>query len=180
MAQIKSPNVKYREIYEAINAIGPYRYFVTFTFQYRTSDREGRRHMSTILKRLQRALFGNQWRQGTALAGVVVLEHACIQPGNRGVADSCHFHCLIKDHPRFSREFRPGFRQIRSAAKRVTSGLKHSNGRTLTGRTGIRVKFARDDGLGSYVSKEASRRDWDMSDRFFPIGFDGIGSDDVG
>lgn len=176
MEQVRSPHINYEELKGIITALGPYRYFVTITFQYMTSDAEGIRHMSTILKRLQRRLFGNKWKSRVAMSGIAILEHACIQPGNLGMIESCHFHLLIRDDPRFDRDCRAGFRQLRLALKGVMSGLKHSNGKTLIGRRATKIKFVRDSGVDGYVSKEARKFKWDISNSFFPIGHDGIGS----
>lgn len=165
---------KYAEVVHAIEGLGPWRYFVTITFQYRTSDAEGRQHMSTIVKRLNRTLFGNKWKGKPTLEGIATLEHASIQRGGKGISDSCHFHCLIKDHQRLNPDGELGLRQMRKAVTRVTKGLKHSNSKVLVSKNGIDVTPVVDDGIIGYILKEARGGGWSSTDRLFYFSADGL------
>ncbi|APG03517.1 hypothetical protein BJI69_06055 [Luteibacter rhizovicinus DSM 16549] len=173
MKNLKTLN-KYEKALQLVEMMGPWRYFVTVTFQYRTSDAEGKNHMSTVVKRLNRNLLGNKWKDGSKIEGLATLERASIQRGGKGHFDSCHFHCLIKDHPRFNPDADLGVRQMQKAVRRVTKGLKHSNGKVLVSKNGTDIQSVRDDGVMQYILKEANRGDWASSDRLFYFGADGL------
>lgn len=76
---------------QIIKSAGPYRFFVTLTFQYlMPTDEEGISCASIFMGRLNKKLLGRRWREeGKHLEGVAILEHANIRKRSHGATANC-------------------------------------------------------------------------------------------
>jgi len=165
-----------------VRRLGPYRFFVTLTFQYRLSDQEGIEAASVFIRRLNRKLFKRNWRnQGHFLRGVAFLERASIAKREHGKdRGNCHFHFLIedpvlKDKPLLDRCGAVAAREMGKAAAAAGSCLNYKGTRKLVSKRGTKVKHITDHKRTvSYVTKEARNPSWWTEDRFFLFDVQGM------
>lgn len=165
-------DIRHRHATKVIKSHGPYRFFVTLTFQhYLTGDAEGIEYASLFLRRLHRNLCGREWRSIPSICGAATLEHARIEKRSHGRdRGNCHFHMLLKDHCKFGEGNWAAIRNLNSAVKAAGNALNYQKTLKLVSKNGTKTKFVRDDGIISYISKESRHFSWWDEDRFFLIG----------
>jgi hypothetical protein len=160
----------YEQATSIVAHYAPFRFFVTLTFRKPTSKREGIAHLKAILKRLHRTMLGSNWRRRPFIEGVASMETTFYRKGSK-VAQGCHFHLLVKDHPSFGGEEAAACHALSKALLKVTRSMKHSSVTELFHKkSGVRVDPVLDMGVCGYVVKEARLGDaWDVSERLFLI-----------
>lgn len=170
--QLLITNIRQQHAIKVIKSHGPYRFFVTLTFQYfLANDEEGIEYASLFLRRLHRNMFGRKWRSIEPIRGSVTLEHACIKKRSHGKdRGNCHFHMLLKDHEKFSKCNWSAIRKLNSAVKAAGNALNYQQTSKLVSKHGTKTKFVRDNGIINYITKEARDFSWWDEDRFFLLG----------
>ena len=169
---------KYISYREALDAAGPFAYFVTCTFQVKLSADDAAQALQTIQNRVNRKLFGSRWREkdGAFLQGYAILEHAsilggCQKPSRKSKAatstkanSACHYHMLIKPNERLSTKY--GLddcialkRAYREAAEPLKLG--RSGAKLVNNESGIDVKMVHDQKrLVGYCLKDIAKDGW--------------------
>jgi hypothetical protein len=180
-------DVKHYKVADVISSYGPYRFFVTLTFQRPVDDVSALRHGEVFIGRLHKRLFGRyKWRSVKPLSGVVMLERKDVRKKRRCSAQSssvepvsvsktqwirdrgnCHFHFLLHWHPELGGKLVEALRRLEVAVGKAAMGLNYSKTESLVSKDGFRVKLAVDRGAINYVSKEAKYLSWWMEDRLF-------------
>lgn len=185
-------DIKHYQAADVISQYGPYRFFVTLTFQRLVDDVSALRHGEVFVGRLHKQLFGRYgWRSVNPLVGVALLEREDVrkkrgysQP-QRGVEllepvdaskvhwirdrGNCHFHFLFRDHPAVERKPIKALRSFEQAVRKAGSGLNYSETEKLVSKNGVRAGLAFDKGAINYVSKEARYLSWWNEERLFFI-----------
>lgn len=185
-------DIKHHQIASVISKYGPYRFFLTLTFQRSVDDVSALRHCEVFVGRLHKQLFGRYgWRSVRPLTGVVLLEREDIrkkrrypQPQNgievvapvnvskilwvrdRG---NCHFHFLLRDHPALEQRPVKALRRLQHAARKAGTSLNYSETEKLVSKNGVDVLLAPDKGAINYVSKESRYLSWWNEERLFFI-----------
>jgi hypothetical protein len=167
-------------IRKAITDYGPYRFFVTLSFQYTLSKWQAKEYAEQVAREVIKAVTGKHEKKRNrkaALEGVAILEMAKLfEKGDKGG----HFHFLIKNHPDLENlKDDDALVVIDKAFKAAASRLKLSNlyhrnrkvveSTVLVNQThGVKsVIVYYDHGIADYLAKEARNDDWDMQERFF-------------
>lgn len=169
--------VKVRKLFESY---GPYRFFLTLSFNYEVSDEVGQEALARLLRRLMKKLLGRRWiRKGIKpLTGIAVLEKAQIFAQSSREFGSCHFHLLIHQHPHLPEDDLLAAVAILQAAIDAAKQLTHKNRRRqLVGKHGLRLKVigsGESPSFCKYVAKEAIQHGWKWDERVFYLGKDGI------
>lgn len=151
-----------------IHSLGPFRFFITLTFNHRVTDEEGIEHASTFVRRLLKQIFGRyKWRNEPPLQGIAVLERARVErrgPRDRG---RCHFHFLIKNHQSLQQHPIKALKTIKVAVEHAALGLNLSSNKKLTSKSGFDATLVLSDGIFEYLTKEARYRRWHKEERLF-------------
>ncbi len=185
-------DIKHYQAADVISQYGPYRFFVTLTFQRPVDDVSALRHGEVFVGRLHKQLFGRYgWRSVNPLVGVALLEREDVRKKNgygrpqSGVAflepmdadkirwlrdrGNCHFHFLFQGHPAIERKPIKALRRFEQAVRKAGSGLNYSETEKLVSKNGVKAGLAFDKGAINYVSKEARYLSWWNEDRLFFI-----------
>ncbi|MET3654266.1 hypothetical protein [Dyella japonica] len=185
-------DIKHNQVADVIKQYGPYRFFVTLTFQRPVDDASALRHGEVFVGRLHKQLFGRYgWRSVRPLTGVVLLEREDIKKKRRypglqtGVEllapvdvgkilwvrdrGNCHFHFLLRDHPALERRPVKALRRFQQAARKAGTSLNYSETEKLVSKNGVYVSLAPDKGAINYVSKESRYLSWWSEERLFFI-----------
>jgi len=160
----------YEEMESIIRGYGPFRVFVTLTFRIPIRDAEGWRVLDSVVRRLHRTMFGKAWRKMPKFDGVASLERTHFSTRRGKLLRSCHFHLLIKDHPRQARDIDAAVRQMAKALQKITRGLRSTNGVVLVNaKNGVTVLAVDDQAVSGYVVKEARNQQWKLDERIRTI-----------
>lgn len=180
-------DIKHYKAADVISSYGPYRFFVTLTFQRPVDDVLALEHGEVFIGRLHKRLFGRyKWRSERPLGGVVVLEREDVRKKRRYSAPyssvelvsvnktqrirdrgNCHFHFLLHWHPGLGGKLVEALRRLELAVGKAAMNLNYSKTEKLVSKDGFRVKLAVDKGAVNYVSKEAKHLSWWKEDRLF-------------
>jgi len=159
---------------------GPYRFFMTLSFQYELSDKEGQEVLAKVWRRLMKKVLGKRWiKKGIKpLTGIVVLERAQLFAQSTREFGSCHFHLLVHEHPRLPKNDIFAAIKLLQAFIDAAKQMTHPNRRwQLVSKHGVNLKVIRPGESASfakYVAKEAVRHDWKWDERVFFLGKNGI------
>ena len=173
-------------IRDAILEYGPYRFFVTLSFQYTLSKSQAKEFAEQVAREVIKAITGKHGKQRSRkppLEGVAILEMAKLfEKGDEGG----HFHFLIKDYPDLATlSDDDAIAVIDKAFKAAAYRLKLSNlyhrkrkvveSTVLVNRMhGVRTRLVYYNfGVADYLAKEARNHDWDMQERFFYLNLQG-------
>jgi hypothetical protein len=176
-------------IRNAIYEYGPYRFFVTLSFQYTMSKWQAKEFAAQITRDVIKAITGKHEKKRNKkmpLDGVAVLEMAKLfKKGSEGG----HFHFLIKDHPDLAKLSDEDAviaieKAFKDAASRIKLCNQYHRGRRVVESTvlvnrehGVDVEIVFDNyGVADYVSKESRKSDWDIQERFFYLDLQESGS----
>ena len=184
--------IKQYHVAKEISKYGPYRFFVTLTFQRLVDDASALKHAEVFIGRLHKKLFGRyKWRAAKPLSGVSLLELKDVRKKRRYVTASngvevlkpaepsktllirdrgnCHFHFLIRWHPELGRNQTDALKRLEVAVRSAGMSLNYSKTEKLVGKDGVKVERVLDKGVVNYVSKEARDLSWWDEDRLFFI-----------
>lgn len=167
-------------IRNAILEYGPYRFFVTLSFQYTLSKRQAKGYAEQVAREVIKAITGKHGKQRNKkppLEGVAILEMAKLfDMGSEGG----HFHFLIKDHPALAALSDDDAIAVIDRAFNVAAGrlklsnLYHRNRKVVESTVlvnrahGIKTQLVGYNfGVADYLAKEARNNDWDIQERFF-------------
>lgn len=173
-------------IRDAILEYGPYRFFVTLSFQYTLSKLQAKEYAEQVAREVIKAITGKHGKQRNKkppLEGVAILEMAKLfEKGDKGG----HFHFLIKDYPDLAAlSDDDAVAVIDKAFKVAADRLKLTNlyhrkrkvvqSTVLVNHThGVRTRLVYYNfGVADYLAKEARNHDWDMQERFFYLNLQG-------
>lgn len=163
------------DVTAAIADYGPYRFFITITFQNMQTDDSSREILSFIIRRAHKQLLGKRWKiHHKPLAGIVAVEYAHLirkQSRDRG---NCHFHILLKDHEHLPRENTYATESVRSAFISAGRAANHGKSKKPLGNNNIHCLLITSDGVLDYVTKAARESDWNMDERILFITDDGV------
>jgi hypothetical protein len=164
-----------KEHYDTLlKSYGPYRFFVTLTFQRRISVEQGREKAGIYWGRTTRKLHGRR-EPVTSVHGCAVLERASIKPDGTGYKNP-HFHFLIKDHPIFSTDDDTALQQLKEASWRAAKNFKTWYGKPLVsaGDNGIDVKLVYSGDVTHYLSEDSWQYGWKREERLFLLDMNGL------
>ena len=163
---------------EFIELYGPYRFFLTLTFQHLISDDYGRLIADTFWRRTNKKIFEllSQRMPVESINGIAVLERASIRKDGEGARRNPHFHFLIKDHVVLLRDDADAICQLQSASWKVTRNLKTESGLALVSDmdSGVHVRPVFNSHVNGYLAKEAWAMLWEPKDRLFFLDKQGI------
>lgn len=152
-----------------LDSAGPYRAFATLTFNEFINERAAWSIASKHWRKVERELLGRNWieKEIPQMTGLVVLEHAAVAKNIKNPLASCHFHYLIHDHPKLSRDDNSAVRELSQAFVVAARQLTHKNRRSqVTSKNGTDVQLVTNQWrLCQYVSKEATRTPWFWNSR---------------
>lgn len=170
----------YIEVRKRFDGYGPYRFFLTLTFRYELSDRDGQEALAKLWRRLMKKVLGKRWiRHGIEpMTGIAVLEKAQLFAQTTREFGSCHFHLLVHDHPNLPRDDHSAVIKLWPAFVDAAMQLTHKNRRRqLASKHGLNLQVIRageSRNVSKYVAKEALQSSWKWDERVFYLGKGGI------
>lgn len=170
----------YMKVRELLESYSPYRFFMTLSFQYELSDREGQEALGKAWRRCMKKVLGKRWisKGVKPLTGVAVMEKAQIFDKSSLEFGSCHFHMLIHDHHRLPKDDLFAGILLFLAFADAANQLTHKNRRhQLVSKHGVHLKIIgprQSRSFCKYVAKEARQTGWRWDERVFYLGKDGI------
>lgn len=172
-----------------ILAMGPYRFFVTLTFQVKVSKREALAYASTVQRRCQRNLFGKRWKKSgvRSIQGVAIMEQAsiiCSKPEGSQKRpfidvdlDNFHFHILIKQHPLWTSNDEDILADVCKAYGDAITALHKQGTRQslISSMDGVKVSLVHDqEGICSYCAKASHNPYWQWNDWVYFLSENGM------
>ncbi|ULU23168.1 hypothetical protein [Dyella terrae] len=170
----------YVQVRKLLESYGPYRFFLTLSFNYELSDHEGQEALAKLWRRLMKKVLGKRWisKGVKPMTGVAVLEKAQIFAQSTREFGSCHFHLLVHHHPHLSEDDLIASITLLLAFADAAKQLTHKNRRwQLVSKHGVSLKIigpGESPSFVKYVAKEALRHGWKWDERVFYLGKDGI------
>jgi hypothetical protein len=180
------PNVEKYSL--LVTPYGPYRFFASLSFQYFLSEKQAIDSASKVVVGLNRKLLELDWpseanpppKSCPFPTGIAVLEKTSIrkkiQGSPRCIKDrgNCHFHFLLRDHPKLSSDPTRGLWQLSRAWGEVARGLNYQKTRKLVSVNGTDVQLVVTNGVIGYVLKEAKNSSWKYQERLFYLDREGL------
>lgn len=166
-------------ITKSIECYGDYRFFVTLTYQRALNSMQTMEFSKQVVRDVIKRIVGKhakQRRKHPPVEGVAVLEMARL---SNQTDEGGHIHILLKDHPQLPRDNQDGIDFLRKIFNGASSRLKLANlygkgrrvvesTRLVNSVTGVHVRLVDDQKKAAgYMSKQSSRSDWDILDRYF-------------
>jgi hypothetical protein len=160
-----------------LKSYGPYRFFVTLTFQRRITVKQGREKAGIFWCRTTKKLHGR--KRVTPIHGCAVMERASLLKDVAGKDvgyKNPHFHFLIKDHPIFSTDDDIAVQQMKDASWKAAKNFKTWYGMSLVseGDKGIDVKLVYSGDITHYLSEDAWQYGWKRDERLFFLDMKGL------
>ncbi|WP_430389778.1 hypothetical protein [Dyella sp. 20L07] len=173
-----------------LKAFGPYRFFLTISFQTEFKRHEAMYYGKKYLRRFMRSLLGQKWKKqglGT-LEGIVVIESAPIyknvkkaegdEIGKKERVGGHHLHILMKDHPALPVNDNAALTMVQNALNKASRGFYRDNTRIslISYGRALAKLVHNEDGLCGYCAKDAKKSGWNWDDWCFYLSEDGFSS----
>ena len=91
---------------DLIELFGPYRFFITVSFNLDLSNRKTHEYGGKFARRLTKKVVHKRWqaKELQPLTGIVILETAVVIRNSRRKIGGWHLHFLVHDHPSLPRD----------------------------------------------------------------------------
>lgn len=170
--------IKYKQedVCKALADYGPYRLFITITFQRLQTYASARSTLEFIVRRVHKKLLGKRWKNHhNPLSGVVIVEYAHLvrrQSRDRG---NCHFHILLKDHDHLPSDDQTAVEAVQAAFLTASRSANLNQPKKPIGNNNVHSCVVSTDGILDYVTKGVRRAGWKMEDQILFITAEGVG-----
>jgi hypothetical protein len=167
---------KQEDVSKALADYGPYRFFITITFQRLQTDASAKSTLAFIVRRVHKKLLGKRWKaHHKPLMGIVIVEYAHLirkQSRDRG---NCHFHILLKDHECLPSNDQTAIEAVQAAFLTASRSASLKQAKKPIGNNNVHSCLVTTDGILDYVTKGVREADWKMEDQLLFITDAGVG-----
>lgn len=166
---------KQEDVTRALAEYGPYRFFITITFQRLQTEASAKATLEFIVRRVHKNLLGKRWKaHHSPLSGVVIVEYAHLirrQSRDRG---NCHFHILLKNHDHLPSDDQAAIEAVQAAFLTASRSANLNQPKKPIGNNNVHSRIVTTDGVLDYLTKGVRGANWKMEDQILFITADGV------